>query len=549
MTDMQASNPPCDAEKRNAEEVIEASNDENAEQKPPRQIQGLKWALTYVAMLSTTFLFSLDNTIVADIQPSILTSFPGQTQLLPWIGVAFALGSMSVLPWGKTYGVFNIKYIYLFNIVLFEVGSALCGASQNMTMLIIARVITGIGGSGMYSGTMNYVSVLTTMEERAAYMSGNAVLWGIGSVLGPVVGGVFATSSATWRWSFYINLVVGAVFAPVYVLLLPNIDPQHTFSLQIKLLRIDWLTTIVFLAGSACFTMAISFGGTVYAWTSGTEIALWAVTGALLLITIALLVWHPAVAKDDRLYPLHFLKQPMLVNLQLQIFLSSGILFTMTYYIPLYFQFSRSDGPLDAGIRLLPFIAVMVTFSLLNGFLMPKLPYVILWHLFGSGLTLIGSALMYTVTARTPTAPIYGYTILIGAGCGSYIVAGLTIIQSLLPAAEIPNAVAAITIAQDLGMTLFLSIGGTLYQNLAIRDIRVALPGLWEGEVEELVAGTSSAAFKALGEEERGRVVEEIAGAMGGVWALFIAGAALSFLMSFGMGKTKMATSKKKTEA
>lgn len=94
---------------------------------------------------------------------------------------------MAVLPWGKVYGVFNIKGVYIFNIFLFEVGSALCGAAPNMTALIIGRVIAGLGGSGMYSGTLTYVSVSTTMKERPAYLSGSTVVWGIGSVLGPVV--------------------------------------------------------------------------------------------------------------------------------------------------------------------------------------------------------------------------------------------------------------------------------------------------------------------------------------------------------------------------
>jgi len=166
--------------------------------------------LAYITFLSTTFLFSLDNTVVADVQPAILESF-GRIELLPWIGVGFALGTMMVLPFSKIYGVYNIKWTYLFNIFLFELGSALCGASQNMTMLIIARVISGVGGSGMvssdsdanatvqlfcvlrllnlekYAGTMTYVAVTTSMKERAMYMSGNAVFWGIGSVLGPVV--------------------------------------------------------------------------------------------------------------------------------------------------------------------------------------------------------------------------------------------------------------------------------------------------------------------------------------------------------------------------
>ena len=137
-------------------------------------------------MLSTTFLFALDNTIVADIQPSVLNDL-GRVELLPWLGTGFALGSMAVLPWGKIYGVFNIKWIYLLNIILFEAGSAICGAAPTMEALIIGRAIAGVGGSGMYSGTLTYVSVLTEEKEKPAYLAGSTVVWGIGSVLGPVV--------------------------------------------------------------------------------------------------------------------------------------------------------------------------------------------------------------------------------------------------------------------------------------------------------------------------------------------------------------------------
>lgn len=123
---------------------------------------------------------------MADIQPAILDIF-GQVSLLPWIGVGFALGTMCVLPWGKVYGVFNAKWVYLFNVVLFEVGSAVCGTAPNMTALIVGRVIAGIGGSGMYSGTLSFVAMLTSIEERPIYMAGSTVIWGFGSVLGPVV--------------------------------------------------------------------------------------------------------------------------------------------------------------------------------------------------------------------------------------------------------------------------------------------------------------------------------------------------------------------------
>jgi MFS family permease len=154
----------------------------------------MQWALIYTAMVSTTFLFSLDNTIVADIQPSIISDF-GRIELLPWIGTGYALGSLSVLPWGKAYGIFNIKWAYITGIILFEIGSAICGAAPNMEALIIGRVIAGIGGSGMYSGTLNYISLLTEDKERTIYLAGSTVLWGVGSVLGPVVSNLDAMNT------------------------------------------------------------------------------------------------------------------------------------------------------------------------------------------------------------------------------------------------------------------------------------------------------------------------------------------------------------------
>lgn len=164
-----------------------------------------QWALAYTAMLSTTFLFALDNTIVADIQPSILRDFDS-IELLPWIGTGFALGTTAILPWGKAYGIFNIRWLYIFNILLFEVGSAICGAAPTINALIVGRVIAGIGGSGMYSGTLMYVSLLTSTSEKAAYLSGSTVIWGVGSVLGPVVG-----DSLCWRQvqEYYAHINTG----------------------------------------------------------------------------------------------------------------------------------------------------------------------------------------------------------------------------------------------------------------------------------------------------------------------------------------------------
>ncbi|KAM5354625.1 hypothetical protein ACJ41O_001272 [Fusarium nematophilum] len=482
-------------------------------------------------MLSTTFLFALDNTIVADIQPAILNDL-GAIQLLPWIGTGFALGTMAILPWSKAYGIFTIRHLYVFNILLFEVGSAMCGAAPNMTVMIVGRVIAGVGGSGMYSGTLTYVAVCTTLRERAAYMAGSTAIWGVGTVLGPVVGGAFAESRATWRWGFYINLVVGALFAPAYLFLFPSINPRSQMSFTQKLKIMDWHLIVVFLAGSAFLTMVISFGGTLYSWSSPAEISFWTLSGGFLIITILLLKFHPGVSKENQLWPSHFLRMPVVMNMQLQVFLSGGIILAITYHVPLFFQFVRGDGALDAGVRLLPLIVSMVVTSLMSGLLLPKTPLISPWYIGGSGMVLIGTALMYTANEITPNANVYGYTLLIGAGAGCYVVIGFTIVQSLVPAHDIANAVAAMTIAQDLGMVLFLSMSGTVFHNTAVQEVGNSLPEASAEEVAQLVAGTSSSMFRNLSAQDKTTVVKSVTSAMSNAWLLFVVAAALSFAFS-----------------
>ncbi|GKT41336.1 efflux pump DEP3 [Colletotrichum spaethianum] len=505
----------------------------------PRNIHGWKWAIAYAAMLSTTLLFALDNTIVANIQPAIVNDF-GHLELLSWIGTGFALGTMFILLWGKLYGVFNIKWVYIFNIFLFEAGSVICGAAPNIEALVIGRVIAGVGGSGMYSGTLTYVSVLSNDQEKPAYLAGSTFVWGVGSVLGPVVGGAFAASSSTWRWGFYINLPVGAAFAPVYFLLFPSVDPHPSKTLTEKFRLMDWVNAVIFLAGSSCLTVVLTFGGVVYPFNSGTIIALWTVTGVLLVAFFVMLKLHPLVTQENRLYPLHFFKKPTLINMQLQVFLSSGIILAMTYYIPLYFQFVKDDGPLQAGVRLLPLIMFMVVASMANGFLMPRYGLIPAWYIGGSCLAVVGTALMYTVNDTTSNAKIYGYNILVGTGAGCYIVAGFAIAQSLVPVHDIANAVGAMTISQDLGIVLFLTISGSLFHNVAVDKVGRALTGVSTTEIGNLIAGSSSNAFQALTDVEKALVTPEIASAMTSIWAFFLAAAALSVVWSVQLLKAKL---------
>lgn len=167
--------------------------------------------------------FGLDTTIAADVQSSIIEAF-GHVDHLAWIGAGFSLGSAaSVLPVGIAFTKFNMKWVYVVCFGLFELGSAVCGSAPNISAIIIGRVVAGFGGAGLFLGCLNYFSAITVLSERAFYISIIGFCWGTGAVLGPLVGGAFAISSASWRWAFYINLLIAAVTAPLYLTFLPSL--------------------------------------------------------------------------------------------------------------------------------------------------------------------------------------------------------------------------------------------------------------------------------------------------------------------------------------
>jgi MFS family permease len=165
----------------------------------PRDVTGAKWLLVVLAILSSTFLFALDNTVVADVQPQIVTQFNAVGQLA-WLSVAFIMAAVSTnLLFGQLYSQLRPKWLYIASVVVFEVGSAVCGAAPNMECLIVGRALCGLGGIGMYLGVMSLLAATTTVQERPMYLGGIGLTWGLGTILGPVVGGAFADSSATWR--------------------------------------------------------------------------------------------------------------------------------------------------------------------------------------------------------------------------------------------------------------------------------------------------------------------------------------------------------------
>ncbi|KAL8731492.1 MAG: hypothetical protein Q9181_004279 [Wetmoreana brouardii] len=365
-----------------------------------------------------------------DIIPAIINTFNG-VQDLPWLSVGFMIGGVAmIMPYGKFYNLFNAKWIYIGSFILFQASSALCGGAPNMKAEIVGRVFAGTGGNGMYLGLLTLISANTTDKERPVWLSLSGLVWGVGTVLGPVVGG--GLELYNWRWAFYINLLFAAILAPIYVFILPSSDPCPGVLFKDRLAKFDFLGALLSIGAIACLVMGINFGGVLYNWNSGSIIALFVVSGILFILFALQQIFKMFTTEDNRLFPVHLIgrKEPVLLFIAGS---SAGAaIYLAIYYIPIYFQFTRGDSAIMAAVRLLPFVFILSFMVLANGFLMAKWGRYTPWYLIGSVITLVGSVLMSKIEIGTSTSAIYGFEVLIAFGAGSFVQGGFSVIQTLV---------------------------------------------------------------------------------------------------------------------
>ncbi|KAI9753506.1 MAG: hypothetical protein M4579_005138 [Chaenotheca gracillima] len=489
-----------------------------------RAILGVKWVLVVFSMLSSIFLFSLDNTIVADLLPILVTEFQSVNQL-GWLSVGFTIGAVVLaLSFGKLYATFDSKWLFIASSVLFQAASALCGAAPNVAALIVGRVLAGVGGNGMYLGTLTLVIGHTTEKERSSYLASIGIVWGLGTVLGPVVGGGFAKVS--WRWAFYINPMIGAFCLLACLLCLPPSDPIPQTALSKRFAYFDYVGSLLLTGAITTLVMAINFGGGLYPWGGGAIIALFVVAGVLFITFGIQQSFNILTRAKDRIFPLQLLKNRNAVLLYICASAANTAAFVPIYYIPIYFQFSRGDAPLQSAVRLLPLIFLLSATVFINGQIMVRWGSFQDWYIAGNILIIIGGALMSRITNTTATSTIYGFEVLLALGSGAIVQAGYTVIYLFIKPEDGAAAVSFMSLAQLGGIALGLSISGAVFVNRAVVALQPILPDLSHQQLQQAVSGTSSETFLALPTEIRNLALAVIVDALRKVFIpVYVAGA------------------------
>ncbi|KAL8836062.1 MAG: hypothetical protein Q9176_006519 [Flavoplaca citrina] len=400
------------------------------------------------------------------------------------------------MPYGKFYNLFNAKWVYIASFVLFQASSALCGGAPNMTAEIIGRVFASTGGNGMYLGLLTLISVNTTDKERPAWISLSGLVWGMGTVLGPVVGGGFELYN--WRWAFYINLLFAAILAPIYLFLIPSFDPCPGVSVAGRLAEFDFLGSL------------LSIG----AIDSGPIIALFVISGALFIVFAIQQVFTIFTTEDNRLFPVHLVQRKEPILLFIAGASGGAAIYLVLYYIPLYFQFTRGDSAIKAAVRLLPFVFILSAMVLSNGFFMAKFGRYTPWYIVGSIVMMIGSVLLSKIDVNTSASAIYGYEVMVAFGAGSFVQASFSVIQTIVTPAEMSYGITLMLVAQLSGLTLSLSVAGAVFLNLATNDLNFILTDVPKQEIQQLVSGTSNALFSSLPDDIRYQALEIIVNAL-----------------------------------
>jgi EmrB/QacA subfamily drug resistance transporter len=420
--------------------------------------------LIFAALLLVLLLASLDQTIVSTALPTIVGDLGG-IQHLSWVVTAYLLASTVSGPvYGKLGDLYGRKIVLQTAIVVFLVGSALCGASQNMGELIAFRALQGLGAGGLIVTTIAVVGDIIPPRERGRYQGYFGGVFGVSTVIGPLIGG-FLVDNLSWRWIFYVNIPIGALALVVIGSVFhARADKVHH--------KIDYLGAAVLAGGLSAIVLYTSLGGTTYGWGSPAMVA-------TLVVGVVLLVLFPYVERRaaEPILPLELFRNRIFDATSAIGFIVGLSLFGAVTFLPFYFQVVKGYSATKSGLLLTPMMAGLLITSILSGNLISRFGRYKPFPIFGTAVMTLGVFLLSRLSVSTPTWQAALFLLILGLGLGSVIQVLVLAVQNAVPYRLLGVATSGSTLSRQIGGSIGVAAFGAIFSNELSNQLASRLPG------------------------------------------------------------------------
>jgi EmrB/QacA subfamily drug resistance transporter len=480
-------------------------------------------------LLLGIFVSAMDNTIVATATGNIVSHLGGIDKIV-WITAAYLVTEMAGMPiFGKLSDMYGRKRFFVFGLVVFLLGSMLCGIAQNMDQLAIYRAIQGVGGGALMPIAFAIIFDVVPRERAGKFSGMFGAVFGVASIFGPLLGS-YITEHISWRWVFYINVPIGIVtFVLIYFF-------YHETKQHVKQ-SIDWFGIVTLVPAIVCLMFALEFGGNKYAWNSATIIGGFIASGILFLLFLV----AEFKAKEPIVSFQMFRNRVFAGSNLVGIFTGSAYIVAVIY-IPIYIQGVLGGSAINAGLELLPMMLGSSITAPVGAILANKMSYRSIFLPFCI-LFVLGIYLLTTLTTSSSTFEVMAYMAVVGLGIGpSFSVTGMAA-MSEFDVSQRGSASSTNSFVRELGMTVGIVVFGVIQKNLFQSQLKTAFAGMG-GRMQGL-ATMDPRAMLAPGTREHipGPILDKLSTALSSsvthslMWDLIPA--ALAVFMVFWMGKAR----------
>jgi len=419
-------------------------------------------------LLMALFVGMVSSTSVSNALPRIINHLHGSQSGYTWVVVATMLAMTATTPiWGKLADLFSKKLLIQVALVLFTVGSAIAGIAHNMEVLIVGRVITGLGMGGIVALMQVIIAVMVSPRERGRYSGYIGAVFALATVLGPLIGGLITDSPLGWRGVFYI----GVPFAVVAFVLL-----QKTLHLPVvkRDVSIDYVGAFLLVGGVSLLLIWVTLGGNQIEWASSTSYAM--IAAGVVVLALAL-VWEGRFAKEP-IIPLRLYRDRTMVFASIASFFVGMGMFGATVYLQQYFQTSRGMSPTSAGLMTVCMVIGLAGSSMVTGRLISASGRWKRFLVFGGLMLIVGLVLLSRIDETTHLVWVGVFMAILGIGVGATNQNLILAVQNNLSDKDMGAGSSVVAFVRSMGGSIGIAALGAVLSNRVGAVIQDGIPAL-----------------------------------------------------------------------